>query len=277
MSQGRWFESSTAHDKSPANRPFHDGVSCCADGWATSCGTNRCSSVQHASGRCSSFSAYARDSPSQGCEFARPGTSSLRALATTSTAHVLGRPRRPDLGPVTGRRTMRPAFSKARGLPGGACLASRRSERVSGDKAGEGSGSIPFDLVIEIKNEPGALARVAAAISDAGTRHPVERAESPACSSCPPCPIRSIRLQRDVPLAAGGSAVTQVGFAAPIRAGSAQQLVQLDIGGCNLGVGTRATRRGPRREEPTGRRAGVRASLASRGPFSNLCRREKEA
>ncbi|MGZ8695441.1 MAG: ACT domain-containing protein [Gaiellaceae bacterium] len=34
--------------------------------------------------------------------------------------------------------------------------------------AGEGSGSIPFDLVIEIENEPGALARVAAAISDAG-------------------------------------------------------------------------------------------------------------
>jgi hypothetical protein len=30
------------------------------------------------------------------------------------------------------------------------------------------SASIPFDLVIEIKNEPGALARVAAAISDAG-------------------------------------------------------------------------------------------------------------
>jgi hypothetical protein len=28
--------------------------------------------------------------------------------------------------------------------------------------------SIPFDLVIEIKNEPGALARVASAISDAG-------------------------------------------------------------------------------------------------------------
>lgn len=28
--------------------------------------------------------------------------------------------------------------------------------------------SIPYDLVIEIKNEPGALARVAAAISDAG-------------------------------------------------------------------------------------------------------------
>jgi hypothetical protein len=35
-------------------------------------------------------------------------------------------------------------------------------------KPGEGSGSIPFDLVIEIKNEPGALARVAGAISDAG-------------------------------------------------------------------------------------------------------------
>jgi hypothetical protein len=31
-----------------------------------------------------------------------------------------------------------------------------------------GRGSIPFDLVIEIKNEPGALARVAAAVSDAG-------------------------------------------------------------------------------------------------------------
>lgn len=30
------------------------------------------------------------------------------------------------------------------------------------------SASIPFDLVIEIKNEPGALAGVAAAISDAG-------------------------------------------------------------------------------------------------------------
>jgi hypothetical protein len=28
--------------------------------------------------------------------------------------------------------------------------------------------SIPFDVVIEIKNEPGALARVAAAVSDAG-------------------------------------------------------------------------------------------------------------
>jgi hypothetical protein len=30
------------------------------------------------------------------------------------------------------------------------------------------SASIPFDLVIELKNEPGALARIAAAISDAG-------------------------------------------------------------------------------------------------------------
>jgi hypothetical protein len=30
------------------------------------------------------------------------------------------------------------------------------------------SAAIPFDLVIEIENEPGALARVAAAISDAG-------------------------------------------------------------------------------------------------------------
>jgi hypothetical protein len=30
------------------------------------------------------------------------------------------------------------------------------------------SASIPFDLVIEIENEPGALARVAAAIGDAG-------------------------------------------------------------------------------------------------------------
>ena len=30
------------------------------------------------------------------------------------------------------------------------------------------SPSIPFDLVVEIENEPGALARVAAAISDAG-------------------------------------------------------------------------------------------------------------
>jgi hypothetical protein len=33
---------------------------------------------------------------------------------------------------------------------------------------GRGSTPIPFDLVIEIDNEPGALARVAAAISDAG-------------------------------------------------------------------------------------------------------------
>ena len=33
---------------------------------------------------------------------------------------------------------------------------------------GRRSASIPFDLVIEIKNEPGALARVAAAVSDAG-------------------------------------------------------------------------------------------------------------
>jgi hypothetical protein len=32
----------------------------------------------------------------------------------------------------------------------------------------EGGRSIPHDLVIEIKNEPGALARVAAAVSDAG-------------------------------------------------------------------------------------------------------------
>ena len=34
--------------------------------------------------------------------------------------------------------------------------------------ATEGATAIPFDLVIEIENEPGALARVAAAISDAG-------------------------------------------------------------------------------------------------------------
>jgi hypothetical protein len=34
--------------------------------------------------------------------------------------------------------------------------------------AAERSASIPFDLVVEIENEPGALARVAAAISDAG-------------------------------------------------------------------------------------------------------------
>src|SRR6478735_11607612 len=33
---------------------------------------------------------------------------------------------------------------------------------------GRGSTPIPFDLVIEIENEPGGLARVAAAISDAG-------------------------------------------------------------------------------------------------------------
>jgi len=39
--------------------------------------------------------------------------------------------------------------------------------RESTAEAGEG-GSIPYDLVIEIENEPGALARVAAAISDAG-------------------------------------------------------------------------------------------------------------
>jgi hypothetical protein len=32
----------------------------------------------------------------------------------------------------------------------------------------EGARPIPFDLVIEIKHEPGALARVAAAVSDAG-------------------------------------------------------------------------------------------------------------
>ena len=32
----------------------------------------------------------------------------------------------------------------------------------------ESAAAIPYDLVIEIKNEPGALARVAAAISDAG-------------------------------------------------------------------------------------------------------------
>jgi hypothetical protein len=35
-------------------------------------------------------------------------------------------------------------------------------------KPARGSASIPFDLVIEINNEPGALASVAAAISDAG-------------------------------------------------------------------------------------------------------------
>ena len=45
---------------------------------------------------------------------------------------------------------------------------SRRFERVRGDKRRRRERSIPFDLVIEIKNEPGALARVAAAVSDAG-------------------------------------------------------------------------------------------------------------
>jgi hypothetical protein len=45
----------------------------------------------------------------------------------------------------------------------------RRSERVQPSPTERrGSGAIPYDLVIEIKNEPGALARVAAAISDAG-------------------------------------------------------------------------------------------------------------
>ena len=39
---------------------------------------------------------------------------------------------------------------------------------MPGTDSGRRSASIPFDLVIEIKNEPGALARVAAAISDAG-------------------------------------------------------------------------------------------------------------
>jgi len=38
---------------------------------------------------------------------------------------------------------------------------------VHGESRGR-SASIPFDLVIEIENEPGALARVASAISDAG-------------------------------------------------------------------------------------------------------------
>ena len=37
-----------------------------------------------------------------------------------------------------------------------------------GRHAGRRSTSIPFDLVLEIKNEPGALARVATAVSDAG-------------------------------------------------------------------------------------------------------------
>ena len=44
----------------------------------------------------------------------------------------------------------------------------RRSERVHGKDGGRRSASIPVDLVIEIENEPGGLARVAAAISDAG-------------------------------------------------------------------------------------------------------------
>jgi hypothetical protein len=44
----------------------------------------------------------------------------------------------------------------------------RRFDRVTATDGGRRSASIPFDLVIEIKNEPGALARVAAAISDAG-------------------------------------------------------------------------------------------------------------
>jgi hypothetical protein len=44
----------------------------------------------------------------------------------------------------------------------------KRSDRVHPTDDGRGSTSIPFDLVIEIPNEPGALARVAAAISDAG-------------------------------------------------------------------------------------------------------------
>jgi hypothetical protein len=39
---------------------------------------------------------------------------------------------------------------------------------VHDEKTARRSTAIPFDLVIEIKNEPGALARVAAAISDAG-------------------------------------------------------------------------------------------------------------
>ena len=44
----------------------------------------------------------------------------------------------------------------------------RCSDRVHGDRGRRRSASIPFDLVVEIKNEPGALANVAAAISDAG-------------------------------------------------------------------------------------------------------------
>ena len=41
------------------------------------------------------------------------------------------------------------------------------TESTATDGGGR-SASIPFDLVVEIQNEPGALARVAAAISDAG-------------------------------------------------------------------------------------------------------------
>ena len=44
----------------------------------------------------------------------------------------------------------------------------RTCDRVHATNGGGRSASIPFDLVVEIKNEPGALARVAAAISDAG-------------------------------------------------------------------------------------------------------------
>ncbi|HLX20104.1 MAG TPA: ACT domain-containing protein [Gaiellaceae bacterium] len=44
----------------------------------------------------------------------------------------------------------------------------RRSEKVGGAGQRPRSASIPYDLAIEIKNEPGALARVAAAINDAG-------------------------------------------------------------------------------------------------------------
>ena len=40
--------------------------------------------------------------------------------------------------------------------------------RLAEPAATEGAPAIPYDLVIEIENEPGALARVAAAISDAG-------------------------------------------------------------------------------------------------------------
>src|SRR6516162_8788743 len=43
----------------------------------------------------------------------------------------------------------------------------RRSDRVQGTSTSE-ERAMPFDLVIEIDNEPGALARVAAAVSDAG-------------------------------------------------------------------------------------------------------------